>query len=95
MTEKRSLSRTSLGSSGVFRAASMKWETASAMKAPEPQAGVQDGLVQRVGHHLPHHGPSEPSRSVVLAELAALTGRYDRLVEDGGDVGWGLAASRT
>ena len=43
-------------------------------------------LIQRVGHHLAHHGPGQPVRGVVLAQMAALVGRYDRLVQDGSDV---------
>ena len=48
--------------------------------------GVQNVLIQRVGHHLLHHGPGQPVRGVVLTQLAALVGRYDRLVQDGSDV---------
>ena len=48
--------------------------------------GIQNVLVQRVGHHLAHHGPGQPVRGVVLAQLAALVGRDDGLVQDGGDV---------
>ena len=55
-------------------------------EGPRAAGGVQNVLVQRVGHQLSHHGPGQPVRGVVLAELAALVGRYDRLVQDGSDV---------
>ena len=55
-------------------------------EGPGTAGGVQNVLIQRVGHHLSHHGAGQPVGGVVLAELAAFVGRYDRFVEDGGDV---------
>ena len=68
----------------------MKWVTASATKVPEPQAGVQDGLIHRVSHHLADHCAGEPVGCVVFAQLTAFVRRDDRFVEDGGDVVGGL-----
>ena len=85
-TENRSLSSASLGSRDDLAAASLKCSTASATNVPEPQAGIQNVLIQRVGHHLAHHGPGQPVRGVVLAQMAAFVRRYDRLIQDRSDV---------
>ena len=47
---------------------------------------VEDVLVERFGHHLLHDGPRQPVRGVVFPQLTALIGRYDGLVENGGNV---------
>ena len=52
--------------------------------------GVEDRLVQGVGHHLADHCAGEPVGGVVFAKLTAFVGRDDCLVEDGCDVVGGL-----
>ena len=78
------------GRGEVSLAASMKWVTASATKVPEPQAGSRTDWSRGSVTNLAHDGAGEPVRGVVLAELAALVGRNDGLVEDGRDVVGGL-----
>ena len=61
------------------------------MKVPEPAGRVEHALVERVRHDLAHHRPRQPVWGVVLAELPPLVGRDDGLVENRGDVAWGMA----
>ena len=85
-TEKRSLSSASLGSREDFGDGLVEVRDRLGDEGPRATRWVQHVLVQRVGHHLSHHGPSQPVRGVVLAQLTALVGRYYRLVQDGRDV---------
>ena len=51
-----------------------------------PAGRIEDVLVEGIGHHFPHDGARQPVRGVVLSQLAPLVGRYDGLVEDGGNI---------
>ena len=86
VTASRRRFRISLGSQSAASAVSMKWDTASATKVPEPQAGSNTALSQRVGHQLPDHGSGQPSRCVVFAQLVAFLRWYDSLIKVGGGV---------
>ena len=59
-------------------------------ESPGAAGRVEDVLVQGIGHHLPHDGSSQPVGGVVLSQLATLVGWNDSLVEDSGNVRWGL-----
>ena len=67
-------------------AASMKWLTASATKVPDPQAGSRTYWSRGSVTTSRTMARASQSRGVVLSQLAPLVGRYDGLVEDGGNI---------